>query len=161
MEWLVLDGYHFLRGYRDRIQGAAPRLMLVDDHGEFAPYCCDFVLNTNVYASEKLYPERQSQTRFLLGPEYALLRREFLSLKRERPSVPEQASRLLVTLGGADPHNVTRTVVEAFQELNDLAFELTVVLGASNRHRDSVEQVLSHSSRPYRLRLNVTKLCRN
>jgi UDP-2,4-diacetamido-2,4,6-trideoxy-beta-L-altropyranose hydrolase len=158
VEWLVLDGYHFLRGYRDRIQGAAPRLLLVDDHGEFAPYCCDFVLNSNVYASESLYPDRQDQTRFLLGPEYALLRREFLPLKRERPHVPEHANRLLVTLGGADAHNVTRTVLEALQELNDLAFDLTVVLGASNRHRDSVEQVLSQSSRPYRLLLNVTNM---
>jgi UDP-2,4-diacetamido-2,4,6-trideoxy-beta-L-altropyranose hydrolase len=157
-EWLVLDGYHFSREYRERIRGAAGRLLFVDDHGEFAPYHCDVVLNTNVYASEKLYPERQSQTRFLLGPEYALLRREFLPLKRERPHVPEQASRLLVTLGGADPHNVTRTVVEALQELNDLAFDLTVVLGASNRHRDSVEQVLSQSSRPYQLLLNVTNM---
>lgn len=158
VEWLVLDGYHFLRGYRDRIQGPAPRLLLVDDHGEFAPYCCDIVLNTNVYASEELYPDPQSRTRFLLGSEYALLRREFLSLKTERLHVPEQAKRLLVTLGGADPHNVTRTVVEALLELNDRAFELTVVLGASNRHRASVEQALRQSSRPYRLLLNVTNM---
>lgn len=157
-EWLVLDGYHFSREYRDRIQSAVPRLLFVDDHGEFGPYRCDIVLNTNVYASEEQYPDRQSGTHFLLGPEYALLRREFLSFKKAGASIPEQANRLLVTLGGADPHNVTRMVVDALQELNDLTFDLTVLLGASNRHRDSVERALNQSSRKYRLLLNATNM---
>ena len=156
-QWLVLDGYHFSREYRDRIRSAAPHQLQVDDHGEFAPYHCDIVLNASVYASEVLYPDRQSQTR-LLGPKYALLRREFLSFKKERANIPEQATRLLVTMGGADPHNVTQRVVEALRELSDLAFELTVVLGASNRHRASVERALNQSSRPHRLLLNITNM---
>jgi UDP-2,4-diacetamido-2,4,6-trideoxy-beta-L-altropyranose hydrolase len=157
-EWLVLDGYHFSRDYRDRIRVAPFHLLLVDDHGAFAPYHCDVVLNTNVYASETMYPGRQPQTHFLLGSTYALVRREFLSVRGERADEPEQVTRLLVTLGGADPHNVTLAVVEALQAINDLSLELTVVLGASNRHRTSVEGALSRSSHPARLLLNVTNM---
>ncbi len=157
-EWLVLDGYHFSRDYRNRIGSAASHLLLVDDHGAFAPYDCDIVLNTNVYASEEMYSDRRRRARLLLGSKYALLRREFLSVQRERADVSEQATRLLVTLGGSDPHNVTLTVVEALQELGDLAFEVTVVLGASNRHRASVERALNQFSRPVRLLVNVTNM---
>jgi UDP-2,4-diacetamido-2,4,6-trideoxy-beta-L-altropyranose hydrolase len=157
-EWLVLDGYHFSQDYRDRIENAASHLLLVDDHGAFAPYHCDIVLNANVYASDAMYSDHQGRTRFLLGPRYALLRREFLAAKREHAEVPETAARLLVTLGGADPNNVTLQVVEALQELGDQAFELTVVLGASNRHRTSLEEALREFSRPVRLLLNVANM---
>ncbi len=156
--WLVLDGYHFPHEYRDQVRRTAPKLLLVDDHGEFAPYDCEVVLNTNVYASDTMYPDRRPETQFLLGPKYALLRREFLSVRSERADVSEQASRLLVTLGGADPHNVTLQVVEALQELDDLGFELTVVLGASNRHHASVERALKRCRRPAQLLLNVTNM---
>jgi UDP-2,4-diacetamido-2,4,6-trideoxy-beta-L-altropyranose hydrolase len=157
-EWLVLDGYHFAQNYRDRIWSAEAKLLLMDDHGEFAPYDCEVVLNTNVYASDAIYPDRRPKTQFLLGSGYALLRREFLSVERKPADVPEQASRLLVTLGGADPHNVTLQVVEALEELDDLAFELTVVLGASNHHPASVEQVLRRFRRPAQLLLNVANM---
>jgi UDP-2,4-diacetamido-2,4,6-trideoxy-beta-L-altropyranose hydrolase len=157
-EWLVLDGYHFSQDYRDRIRSAPSHLLLVDDHGAFAPYNCDVVLNTNVYASEAIYPARHSETHFLLGSAYALLRREFLSRRRPRADEPEQATQLLITLGGADPHNVTLTVVEALGEIDDRELDLTVVLGASNRHRASVERALNRTSHPFRLLLNVSNM---
>jgi UDP-2,4-diacetamido-2,4,6-trideoxy-beta-L-altropyranose hydrolase len=49
-------------------------------------------------------------------------------------------------------------VVEALQELDELAFELTVVLGASNRHRASVERAVSQSSHTARLLVNVSNM---
>ncbi len=157
-EWLVLDGYHFSQDYRDRIRVAAAHLLLVDDHGAFAPYNCDVVLNANISASEAMYPDRQGRARLLLGSRYALLRREFLSVERQRADVSEQATRLLVTLGGSDPHNVTLIVIEALRELDDLAFEVTVVLGASNRHRASVERALNQFPRSVRLLVNVANM---
>ncbi len=72
--------------------------------------------------------------------------------------MPERASRLLVTFGGADSHNVTLQIVEALHELDDMEFELTVVLGASNRHCASVERALNHFRRPARLLLNVPNM---
>jgi UDP-2,4-diacetamido-2,4,6-trideoxy-beta-L-altropyranose hydrolase len=157
-EWLVLDGYGFSQDYRNEIRSAAHNLLLVDDHGAFAPYNCEVVLNTNVYTSDAMYPDRRTQTRFLLGPRYALLRREFLEVQRGRADVPERATRLLVTLGGADPHNVTLQVVEALKELDDLRLELTVVLGASNRHRASVERALNQFPQAAQLLLNVANM---
>jgi UDP-2,4-diacetamido-2,4,6-trideoxy-beta-L-altropyranose hydrolase len=157
-EWLVLDGYHFSQDYRHRIRSTVPRLLLVDDHGEFAPYNCDIVLNTNVYATNAMYPDRKGRTRFLLGTRYALLRGEFSDVQSGFAEVPEQASRLLVTLGGADPNNVTLQVVEALQELEDIEFELTVVLGVSNSHRSSIAQALKSFSRPAELLVNVRNM---
>lgn len=157
-EWLVIDGYHFPRDYRDRIRKAEAKVLLVDDHGAFAPYDCDVLLNTNVYATDAMYPDRRGQTHFLLGSRYALLRREFSEVQTRFEETPEQATRLLVTFGGADSHNVTLQVVEALHELGDLELELTVVLGASNPHRSSIERALRSFSRPAEMLVNVRNM---
>jgi UDP-2,4-diacetamido-2,4,6-trideoxy-beta-L-altropyranose hydrolase len=156
--WLVLDGYHFSGDYRERVKGSTSSLLLMDDHGEFAPYNCDIVLNTNPYASDAMYPKHEGQTRFLLGSRYALLRREFLERQIQQVYVPEKVSRLLVTFGGADPHNVTLQVVEALQELDDPQLDVVVVVGASNPHRASLEAALKRSSRAAQLLSNVDNM---
>ena len=157
-DWVVLDGYHFSREYRHRLCAAPASVLVIDDHGAFAPYDGDVVVNANVYASEQMYSGGRGEVRFLLGSKYALLRREFLRVPPKREGEPETATRVLVTLGGADPENVTSLVVESLRELADLPVELTVVLGASNRHRESIERALKEFPRLTRLLANVTNM---
>ena len=133
--WLILDGFQFSSGYRESVRNAATHLLLFDDHGEFAPYRCDLVLNANPYASEAMYPTPEPGLRFLLGPDYALLRREFLDQSLAPPETAKIARNILVTFGGSDPNNVTLLVIQALQDLGDLALRATVIVGASNPHR--------------------------
>jgi UDP-2,4-diacetamido-2,4,6-trideoxy-beta-L-altropyranose hydrolase len=154
-QWLVLDGYHFSPEYREDAKPVTTRLLLVDDHGEIAPYKCDIVLNTNPYASDAMYLQRGEQTCLLLGPQYALLRREFLDFHRGSPDVPRTATRILVTFGGSDPHNVTLRVLEVCQEITDIRLDITVVVGASNSHLASLKEAVATSSHVAKLLSNV------
>lgn len=140
--WLAVDGFHFSQEFRHGVRKGPSQLLFLDDHGEFAPYSCDVVLNTNPYASEEMYPQREESTRFLLGPKYALLRREFLGHPPIQKDAPELARRLLVTFGGSDPHNVTLQVIDALFELKDLGLEVMVVAGSSNPHRTLLEETV-------------------
>jgi UDP-2,4-diacetamido-2,4,6-trideoxy-beta-L-altropyranose hydrolase len=156
--WLVLDGYHFSQEYRESVKTSTSRLLLLDDHGECAPYKCDVILNTNPYAVDAMYPRRGAQTCFLLGPRYALLRREFLDFPKRCPVVAATAKRILITFGGADAHNVTLHVLEAFQEISDVRLDITVVVGASNPHRPSLREAVAKSSHLARLLSNVDNM---
>jgi UDP-2,4-diacetamido-2,4,6-trideoxy-beta-L-altropyranose hydrolase len=140
-EWLVLDGFQFPAEYRESIDGAADYLLLMDDHGTFAPYHCDVVLNTNPYASDQMYPEREERTSFLLGSPYALLRLEFLAQPQRELQSRGKARMVLVTLGGSDPHNVTWQVLQSLQQVNDEDLEVRVVVGPNNPHRPALEAV--------------------
>ncbi len=100
--WLVLDGYHFDHIYQSILKEAGLRLLVIDDLGEVSFYCSDLILNQNLYASASLYRARAPATQLLLGPEYALLRREFWPWRRWRRVLPARADRLLLTLGGGD-----------------------------------------------------------
>ncbi len=153
--WLVLDSYHFSAEYCRNLRSAVPRMLLIDD-GEKRRACeCDVVLNPDPDASSKAYPRQQGNAQFLLGPEYALLRREFLQVRVDRVEIAAKAKRVLVTLGGGDAQNVTLAVVQALDELNDLELELTVVTGASYRYRSSLEESVTVSAHATTLLSNI------
>lgn len=129
---IVLDGYAFGAEYQRALKQPGLPLLLIDDYGHAGHYYADWVLNQNLYATEKLYPVREETTRLLLGTRYVLLRNEFARWRDwERVTAP-RARRLVATLGGSDPENVTRKVLLALSSLRAEALEAVVVLGAGN-----------------------------
>jgi UDP-2,4-diacetamido-2,4,6-trideoxy-beta-L-altropyranose hydrolase len=133
---IACDGYAFGQNYQRSVREAGI-LLLIDDTGELGPYEADLVLNQNLHAREALYTERARHTELLLGPRYALLRREFRQAPRTPRPMPDPARRILVTMGGSDPVGVTAPVLRALAPLTDT--EITVVVGPANRRRSEIE----------------------
>lgn len=157
-QWLLLDGFHFSTDYRACVRNGTHRLMLMDDLGDLPPCRCDLVVNSNPQASDAIYTRCEEQTRLLLGPRYALVRQEFLEFQGHLADVPEKARRVLITFGGADPHNVTLQVAQALNSLDDLQLDLTVVVGASNPHRASLRAAVDGSAHVARLLVDVRNM---
>jgi UDP-2,4-diacetamido-2,4,6-trideoxy-beta-L-altropyranose hydrolase len=137
--WVVADGYHFDAAYQRRVKESGLRLLVLDDYGHASHYAADLVLNQNLHARADLYASRELYTRLLLGTRYALLREEFLKWRDWHRDIPDVARKVLVTLGGTDPDNVTGKVVEA---LRTLPVEAKIVVGGSNPHFDSLSSVV-------------------
>jgi UDP-2,4-diacetamido-2,4,6-trideoxy-beta-L-altropyranose hydrolase len=141
--WVVLDGYHFDGGYHKKIRAHGKRLLVVDDMAHLDHYEADIVLNQNINA-ESLPYSTASFTRLFLGPRYILLRPEFFNCSSRERNIPELACRLLVTLGGGDPDNMTLTVMQALEKIDIDGFEALIVVGSANPH---LQQILAASSR--------------
>ncbi len=134
---VVIDGYQFPVAFHQRLRDAGLKLAALDDNGEIGSYVDDLVINQNRHASPALYAQRAGHTRLLLGTEYALLRREFRSWQGLPRTFPALARHVLVTLGVADPLNVTADVIAcADRALADT--EIVVVVGGSNPHADGI-----------------------
>lgn len=157
-QWLVLDGYQFQGDYQRMIKDTGLSLLFIDDYSHAEHYYADFVLNQNVYAHEKLYQNRESYTKLLLGTRYALLRREFLQWLRWRREIPSMTKRILVTLGGADPDNVTLKIIQALRDLKIAGLEAIVVLGGTNPHCQHLKAVVEKSDVSVELRINVMNM---
>jgi len=136
---VVLDGYHFGSDYQLGIKAEGFKLLVVDDYGHADFYHADWVLNQNLSAREELYASRAPHTRLLLGTKFALLRREFLNYRGWQRQIPDVARKVLVTLGGADPDNVTGKVIEALAPLD---IEVKVVVGGSNPHLPELQKAV-------------------
>ncbi len=153
--WIAVDGFHFSAKYCASLCGAGSCVLLVDDDGGRAPYRSDLVVNVNPQATTTLYEERSPKTELLLGPRYALLRQEFLDCDLRARDVPEKATNILVTFGGADPHNVTLQVLDALAEIRDIKLQVTAIVGASNPHSESIKLASMRSPHAVRMLFDV------
>jgi UDP-2,4-diacetamido-2,4,6-trideoxy-beta-L-altropyranose hydrolase len=140
-EWLVLDGYGFSAEYQRRVKDAGMRLLVVDDTGDVGRYFADLVLNQNVHGNEVMYEKRESYTRLLLGPRYALLRREFTSLRERGREITPIGCKVLITMGGSDPANITSKVISALGLVDIEGLQARVLVGGGNPHRDSLREL--------------------
>lgn len=156
--WVVVDGYHFGAEYQHAIKEAGLNLLFVDDNGHAGHYYADLILNQNIYAHDRLYASREPYTGLLLGPRYILLRREFLKWQGWQRQIPEVARKVLVTLGGADPDNVTLEVIQALHQVAIDGLEAVVVVGASNPHYEELQSTIRTSPLAIRLERNVTNM---
>jgi len=144
-DWLAIDGYHFDPEYQKAARAAGVRMLAIDDMAHWPKYHADIVLNQNLGA-EKLHYHCDRDTRLLLGTRYVLLRTEFLKRRGRERETPREARKVLVTMGGSDPDNVTLKVIRALERVPVEGLEVTIVLGASNPHRAAL-QVAVRSAR--------------
>jgi UDP-2,4-diacetamido-2,4,6-trideoxy-beta-L-altropyranose hydrolase len=126
--------------------------MVIDDLAD-RPHDCDLLLNQNLGRRDCDYSGllgRDVVT--LIGPQFALLRREFASLRADslarRRQVPS-VKQLLVSLGGVDASNITGQVLDALKcSALHPEVRITVVMGFGNRWLESV--CAQASEMPYR-----------
>ena len=157
-DWIVIDGYHFDAEYQKTIKEAGMNLLFVDDYGQCDYYCADIVLNQNLHARETLYSKRDPNTRLLLGPKYALLRREFITHRGRERAIPEVARKVLVTFGGADHNNVTLRLMEALPFVDVKGLRVMVAVGGWNPHFAQLTLAAKRSSLQVRLRRDPTDM---
>ena len=67
---------HFGTRYRRSLTEAGNKLLFIDYYGHAEYHPSDLVLNQYAHAREGLYRARGRNTKLLLGPHYALLRRD-------------------------------------------------------------------------------------
>jgi UDP-2,4-diacetamido-2,4,6-trideoxy-beta-L-altropyranose hydrolase len=141
-QWISADGYVFGDVFQQAITESDCKLLLVDDYGHQHYYCADILLNQNLGSAESLYPRRAEHMQLLLGSRYAMLRRQFTSQRGwQRPERP--ARRLLLTLGGADPDNVTGKVLDALELLSDKSLSICVVVGGAYQHQEELTESIA------------------
>jgi UDP-2,4-diacetamido-2,4,6-trideoxy-beta-L-altropyranose hydrolase len=148
--WLVLDGYHFGPAYQQEVRAAGYRLLTVDDMAHLPYYHADVVLNQNITAEQLAYP-CGPETLLLLGARYALLRPEFLKWQDCHWEIPEVARKVLVTLGGSDPDNVTLKVIRGLREAKVEGLETKVVVGPQNPHLLELQRAVRDCPAPIHL----------
>lgn len=132
--WLVLDGYHFDVAYHDAIRAKGLPLLVIDDYAHLPEYHADILLNPNAYAPEltyKIIPDALQ----LMGSRYLPLRREFHQAVKKQRGVVARGRRILVTMGGADPDNVSAKVLDALLATQGSDLEIKIVVGPLNSNR--------------------------
>lgn len=146
---LIVDHYGLGADYETQAAKSAERIMVIDDLPQ-RDHACDLLLDQTYGRQESEWrPLLPAHAQILVGPDYALLRPEFTKLRksalRRRGGGP--ALRLLISLGGTDPDNITGAILAALIA-SDLTLSIDVVLGASAPHIDAVRAQIAAQSPP-------------
>lgn len=138
---VILDHYFVTPAYMRAVRARAP-LVYIDDQNAF-DYPADVVVNYNLHGEKTSYPPGKT---YLLGPQYAPLRRQFRGLRprTERAGVEQ----VLISTGGTDSYHVALGCAEYLLEhppLSGTVYHL--VLGTMNPDSGRIEQLAAKT--PY------------
>lgn len=156
-EWLVLDGYQFGPTFQKALRDMGQRLLFVDDTAHQPEYHANVLLNQNIN-SDRLAYRCDPDTKILLGPSFALLRSEFGAWYAWSREIPRIAKRVIVTLGGGDPDNVTLKVIRALDRIEIEGLEAVAVIGGSNPHLEELRHVAENASTGIRIEYNAKNM---
>ena len=143
--WVVLDGYRFGAQYQRHIRAEGNRVLVIDDAGRLGGWDAELIVDQNLGATEEVYRGRDPASRLLLGPRFAMLRREFLQWQEWRRSIPPVARTVLITFGGGEAADLTLQAVRALAGTDDGPREATVVVGGSPGVRETVQRAIDEA----------------
>lgn len=137
---LILDGYDFGRDYQLACRSAAWALVYIDDLCQPDPVANVVVnhaggISRSDYYGDKPVVHRESS--LLLGPAYALLRTAFLNPDGFEKTPTD--GPILVSLGGADPQNVSSMVLDVIRQ-SAITNSVNLVIGPLYAHKSALEE---------------------
>ncbi len=144
---IVVDFHAVPLPFLEWLREAGFLLVVRDDLG-LRSLPADIVLNGNADACRLPYAPSQGEALFLLGPEYAVLPKDFW---RPIPrQIRETVEEILVVLGGADPANCMLPLLELLDRAPG-EFGVTAVIGPFFQNRATIKAGVERMRRPIKL----------
>jgi UDP-2,4-diacetamido-2,4,6-trideoxy-beta-L-altropyranose hydrolase len=140
-DWIIVDHYALDYRWETVLRDKIKKLMVIDDLAG-RQHNCDILLDQNLIVDylTRYKDKVSSDSRLMLGTEYALLQPDYMELHDRIPPRSGQVKRLLVFFGGADIENLTGQVTNIFRRIDRMDIHLDVVLTSNNPYKDTLCQ---------------------
>lgn len=156
-ELLVVDHYGRDAEFEAACRPWAARILIADDLAD-RRHECDYLLDPTLGRKAADYaPLTPENCRTLLGPEFALLRPQFQDARPAalaRRASTRAIERILVSLGGTDPSNLTARVLRGIM-LSGVDAAVDVVLGGAAPHLEEIRTLAASTPLPIALHTAV------
>jgi UDP-2,4-diacetamido-2,4,6-trideoxy-beta-L-altropyranose hydrolase len=139
VDWLVLDHYALDAQYEKTLRPHVSKILVIDDLAN-RRHDCDVLLDHNYFDNMTTRYEGlvDKWCQLLVGPTYALLRKEFqtpLPLNRIRDG---RIRNVLVSFGGVDKTGETMKTLQALWPYAQQGLVINVLLGKMNPHNAAI-----------------------
>lgn len=153
---LIIDLRHTNNIYLNFLKKTCLLVVLVDDFGNLHP-ASGILINYNVGA-EKYRGVRDSKVKYLLGPQYFMLRKEFQS-RVGKNNAKNNLNRILITMGGSDPNNFTERILELLRHIKQASdVKVSVVVGPLYRKKKRLVNRITKANGNIRLLFSAEKM---
>lgn len=147
-DWLIIDHYGIDYRWEQFLRPYTGKIMVIDDLAN-RPHDCDILLDQNLYHQAEIrYKDLvPGYCRFFLGPQFALLRDEFIEARKRIQRSSGDIRKVLVFFGGSDPTNETEKAVTSLLQIDDNKLAINVILGSLNENLITLKNICSvHSN---------------
>lgn len=135
---LIIDHYRADETYQKSLYASGVKWLQFDGAARY-PFWADWILNISPAASASKYEslKQRKETRLLLGPRYAPLRREFRKYNNAGHPKSGEVRTILLTFGGGDDRGATIFCLKAIQSLK-INVEKMVLLSSNNPKKEEI-----------------------
>ena len=129
---LILDSYILSQEWENRVKPYVKRLIVIDDLMD-RKHSCDLIIDQNLHTQmNSLYTKSVPKNCIkLLGPDYAILRNQFIAQRKYAKIRSLPIKNILVSFGGTDNENHTLHALTSLKKLNS-DVNVNVVTGTAN-----------------------------
>ncbi|MDD5560622.1 MAG: UDP-2,4-diacetamido-2,4,6-trideoxy-beta-L-altropyranose hydrolase [Candidatus Omnitrophica bacterium] len=141
--YLVIDNYGLNIEWEKAIRPFVDKVMVIDDMGS-REHICDFLLDQNLYKGlEDHYKSLVSgNCQMLLGPRFALLRKEFAIARQKTRVRSGLIKKILIFFGGSDMKNITKNILEGVFLLKRQEIAVNLVIGVDNPNKTELQHLI-------------------
>lgn len=138
-DWLIVDHYALDISWEKILRPAVKKVMVIDDLAD-REHDSDILLDQNLYADQEIRYKNKvsSQCKTLIGPRYALLRKEFAENRKRVKPREGKATHILVFFGGVDANDFTTRTVLALSQITEHNFLVDVVIGDQHPNKEEI-----------------------
>lgn len=160
-DWLVVDHYALDARWENAVRDARRKLLAIDDLADRS-HACDVLMDQNLGRTAAHYAGLVSPgCRVLAGPDYALLRPEFMELRSASLARRHHAAlrHVFVNMGGVDQPNATGEVLAVLRECAlPPDCRVSVVMGMQAIWIAEVREMAAAMPWPTEVLVNVTDM---
>ncbi len=137
---IVIDHYQITDQFEQFFKSIGFTVVAIDDLG-VKKHVCDLLIDQNYRLNyETVYTQVPTSTQKYLGPEYSLLRQDFLENTHKPTRKVDQIKNIFVFFGGGDPTGETLRFIQTLnlENLKDLYFY--IMTASSNRYINEIKK---------------------
>jgi len=150
LDWLIVDHYSLDYRWEKLVKPLTNKIMVIDDLAN-RKHCCNILLDQTLNRQKTAYQELVPRyCNLLLGADFMLLRDEFY-LFREKAKIKRakttQITKILISLGGTDPDNITEQLLHWLIQIKDRFpnLQLQVVVSPISNYLSQLKTlIISH-----------------
>lgn len=146
-EAIVVDHYAIGADWERRLRAAVRRIVVIDDLAD-RPHDCDVLVDSAPGADKAPRYERlaPAAAQLLIGPRYALLRREFARQPGASENPVGELRHVVVSFGGVDAHGYSLRAVEALRAAVGAEVAVDVIIGGTSPQLPRLRELVARDN---------------
>ncbi len=130
---LIVDHYGLDKRWESSLRDITKKIFVIDDIADRI-HDCDLLLDQNLYIdmTGRYDAKVPAHCERLLGPDYAILRQEFIDAKKHARTRSAPVRNILVFFGGVDAVNCTSKAIEGLLSIDLAAIQINIVIGSAH-----------------------------